>query len=776
MRLVELGKRPSVAIILCAALSAAQAGAQTPVLIIHSYTEDYPWTKRQHEGFVAALSADPALIPAYTAESLDTKRRDYDGRYASQFADYLRFKYQSSGYRPALIYVTDDDALSFALQFSQGLFPDAPIFFSGINDYGKRDTLDPAQATGVFERKDIATNLAFLLRMDPALHNIILVGDGSSTYEAIAQDARAKLQQLPGIHATFIAEKRLDRLLEQVRQQASTYLFLTTVGGLTDADGQALPLSQSIPKIVQLGRFVILSMEDVYMVQGVAGGFVTSGWRQGEGAGRLALAYLHGTPMAQLPPLTDSPNEYVFDADELAQRKLRLPADIRAVATLLTQQPSFYQRNKNEIVISLYILAALLFFVLEGSLIIVARKNRRIRQSEAQYRELVMNADTIILKMDMDGTVSFFNEYAERFFGFAQAEILGKPVVGTIVPATETATGRDLHRLIEDILVNPKAFEANDNEHMTKDGRRVYVHWSNRITYDPQGRPSGVLSIGSDITERKQAAEALQRLNETLEQRVQAELAENRGKDHLIIQQSRFAAMGEMIGNIAHQWRQPLNALGLTLANIEDAYHYHELTPEYLAKQVAGGKHLVQTMSATIDDFRNFFRPHKEALPFSARAAINQAIALVVAGCRNHHIEIGLEPGEDAIIDGFPNEYSQVLINLLVNAKEAILTRQVANGKVNLRLACDGRWVTVLVADNGGGIPADILEKIFEPYFSTKAMGTGIGLYMSKMIIEKSMHGHLSVRNQGDGAEFAVRCPLSAKQVDNPYANPIDRT
>jgi signal transduction histidine kinase len=169
-------------------------------------------------------------------------------------------------------------------------------------------------------------------------------------------------------------------------------------------------------------------------------------------------------------------------------------------------------------------------------------------------------------------------------------------------------------------------------------------------------------------------------------------------------------------------------------------------------------------MSSTIDDFRNFFRPHKEALPFSARAAINDAISLVAASFRNHSVEVGLEPGEDAIIDGFPNEYSQVLINLLVNAKEAIRTHKVANGKVSIRLTRDGQWATVSIADNGGGIPPTILGKIFEPYFSTKEMGTGIGLYMSKMIIEKSMHGYLRVRNQGSGAEFAIRCPLSAKQ------------
>jgi len=231
-----------------------------------------------------------------------------------------------------------------------------------------------------------------------------------------------------------------------------------------------------------------------------------------------------------------------------------------------------------------------------------------------------------------------------------------------------------------------------------------------------------------------------------------------------------------MIGNIAHQWRQPLNTLMLTLANIEDAFHYNELTGEYLATQVASGKLLIQKMSSTIDDFRNFFRPHKETRPFSVVEAIKESISLVSASFRSHTIEIGLEADDDAIIDGFPNEFSQVLLNLLVNAKEAILARQVTNGRVSIRLTHDVQFASVTVTDNGGGIPVGVLGKIFEPYFSTKEMGTGIGLYMSKMIIEKSMHGTLSAHNQLDGAMLSIQCPLSANQSRQVHENTLDRT
>jgi len=255
---------------------------------------------------------------------------------------------------------------------------------------------------------------------------------------------------------------------------------------------------------------------------------------------------------------------------------------------------------------------------------------------------------------------------------------------------------------------------------------------------------------------------ALKRLNESLEQRVRDEIDENLQKERLLVQQSRFASMGEMIGNIAHQWRQPLNALSLTLANIQDAYEYNELTGEYLTGQVKVGSQLIQKMSKTIDDFRHFFRPSKEPQTFSAKQAINEALALMSASFNNNNISIELEIVDDALILGFPNEFSQVLLNLFANAKDAILARRISKGNVRIRLAMDGPWVRVTIDDNGGGISAAALEKIFEPYFSTKEMGTGIGLYMSKVIIEKSMGGRIDVRNSENGAEFSIRCPLGS--------------
>ena len=260
--------------------------------------------------------------------------------------------------------------------------------------------------------------------------------------------------------------------------------------------------------------------------------------------------------------------------------------------------------------------------------------------------------------------------------------------------------------------------------------------------------------------ELTQAKQQLELLNRSLQQRVDESVSELRKKDQTLITQGRQAAMGEMIGNIAHQWRQPLNALSMLIANLKYAQHDNELTAEYLDESVATANRLIQKMSTTINDFRNFFSPEKDMSGFSAMRQIRQTVALVEASYKNDDIAIAVEEGEDCMLKGFLNEYSQVLLNLMNNARDAIRESGATTGCITIALKeCGGSGV-VTVRDNGGGIPEGVLARIFEPYFSTKSNGTGIGLYMSHMIIERNMNGVIKARNIDGGAEFSVSVPL----------------
>ncbi|MCG8479272.1 MAG: HAMP domain-containing histidine kinase, partial [Spirochaetales bacterium] len=221
-------------------------------------------------------------------------------------------------------------------------------------------------------------------------------------------------------------------------------------------------------------------------------------------------------------------------------------------------------------------------------------------------------------------------------------------------------------------------------------------------------------------------------------------------------QQAKMASIGEMLGNIAHQWRQPINALGLYNTALLRKYARGGLDEQTLTTFAEKSDALIQSMSRTIAAFRDFFRPDKEKSAFDAGQALSKAITFVEAAYSAHGITLTFEPDPtlDARIAGFENELLQVLVNVLNNAKDAIVHNHVVEGRVEVALGSSDGDVLITICDNGGGVPDDVLDKIYEPYFTTKfqSEGTGLGLYMSKMLMERSMRGNIRIRNRGDGA------------------------
>ncbi|MBF0370266.1 MAG: PAS domain S-box protein [Magnetococcales bacterium] len=255
----------------------------------------------------------------------------------------------------------------------------------------------------------------------------------------------------------------------------------------------------------------------------------------------------------------------------------------------------------------------------------------------------------------------------------------------------------------------------------------------------------------------------IESLNANLELRIREAVEKNRQMDVMLVQQSRLAAMGEMIGNIAHQWRQPINSLNLILANIQSAYEYGELTEEVLDEKVETGQKIILKMSSTIDDFRRFFKPDKRRNSFEPESVVTDALSLVGASLKSHHIATHFIPAPHPIqVFGFPNEYSQVILLVLTNAKDAIVQNSATNGEITIRLLQEEGNAVVLIRDNGGGVPGEIMAKIFDPYFTTKDSqhGTGIGLYMAKVIIEEHMSGRITACNVEEGAEFRIAIPV----------------
>ena len=253
-----------------------------------------------------------------------------------------------------------------------------------------------------------------------------------------------------------------------------------------------------------------------------------------------------------------------------------------------------------------------------------------------------------------------------------------------------------------------------------------------------------------------------------LERMVKEEVLKNKVQQRQIFVQSRLAQMGEMISMIAHQWRQPLGAISATSANLkiklelEVVQFQHDAksegAKEYFIDKLEDIEKFVQSLTETIDDFRNFYKPNKESQKVTIGVPFEKALAIVHASFEVIGIKVIKEHKSEKIIELYENEMMQVILNILKNAQDNFIEKKIKNPEIHLRCEDKDEGLIIYISDNGGGIPSDDIENIFDPYFSTKSNknGSGLGLYMSKMIIEEHHNGTLSVTNTDNGACFKI--------------------
>ncbi len=245
--------------------------------------------------------------------------------------------------------------------------------------------------------------------------------------------------------------------------------------------------------------------------------------------------------------------------------------------------------------------------------------------------------------------------------------------------------------------------------------------------------------------------------NEEMAGRLQA-VEELRKNELLLIRQNRMAALGEMLGYIAHQWRQPLNVLGLKVQELGLSYELGGFSKELLDNNIARTMEILTQLSQTIDDFREFSSPDKEKSLFRVDLVAAKTVALLRDNFTELGIAIEVSSSGEPQVNGYPNEYGQVVLNVLVNAKDAFAGKQTSAALITVRSRREDGRAVLTITDNAGGIDEKIMDKIFDPYFTTKELGkgTGVGLFMSKTIIEKNMGGRFSARNVENGAEFRI--------------------
>lgn len=399
----------------------------------------------------------------------------------------------------------------------------------------------------------------------------------------------------------------------------------------------------------------------------------------------------------------------------------------------------------------------------------LSRVEEQLRESRQGYQLLVSNmAEGVALHelildaagQPIDYRIVDVNSQFESILGLQRAHAVGRPA--REVYGMSTAPYLDIYASVVASGV-PCRFDvfATVQEH----------HFSISVT--PWGA-NGFATIFIDITEQKTMQEQLRSLNQDLEERIAREILRRLEHERILARQSRHAAMGEMIGAIAHQWRQPLSTVSVIIQNMAAAWKLDRLSKEYVDQALDVAQHQIAYMTNTIEEFLAFFRPDKMKERFCINDKIMESISFVETQLKSQGIKIVIGDGFniDYFVCGYQNEFRQVVLNLIVNARDAVRDGFVQEllpveiGVICLDIKGDGENVVVTVADNGCGIAPEIGNKIFEPYFTTREQsgGTGIGLYMSRLITEDGMGGSISFSSLPGDTVFSVILPSDTGQ------------
>ena len=412
---------------------------------------------------------------------------------------------------------------------------------------------------------------------------------------------------------------------------------------------------------------------------------------------------------------------------------------------LMDEYDSLSQKNINKA----HILVAALFILLTLSIFLYLYDAYKIyikQKDLKKFRNTIENSDNIIIITDKYENIKFVNRAFTENYGYTIDEVQGKK------PSILKSGEHDdkFYKELHDTIHSGKKW-VGTFINLDKSGGKQYEKATITPIFDDNGDIEEFVAIKLNITKEVETQQAL------------------RESEQMMMQQSKMASMGEMLSNIAHQWRQPLSIISTVASGVRVKKQFSTLSDDELIKYMNDIGNSVQFLSKTIDDFRDFFKPDKQKVEFSAISVVDRSLKILDASFKNHNIEI-IKKVQDIKLIQLNGELMQVLINILNNAKDILRENEIENKVIEIQAYQKNNRAIFTIHDNAGGVPTNIEEHIFEPYFTTKhkSQGTGIGLYMSHQIITKHMEGFISVENtpityknkEYIGAKFILDIPL----------------
>jgi len=395
-------------------------------------------------------------------------------------------------------------------------------------------------------------------------------------------------------------------------------------------------------------------------------------------------------------------------------------------------------------------------------------KNRKLKQAEQQISDL---SERLKLAFDVgrDGLWDWNLIDDTLYFSPRWKEMLGyrDDELESSFEAWESRVHPDdLEEALKNIeLCIKEKKKVSENKHRLqhKDGHWIWIYDRGQVQYDNNGTAIRMIGTHTDLTTEIDLSDKLSHLNETLETRVKEQVEELERRYAFIVQQARLASMGEMINNIAHQWRQPLNRVNANVAVIISILESDNIDHNMMLSEAELIEKNTKYMSETIEDFAYYFHPEKEAVRFSLEEITQSVLGLI--NTRLENIDINIISSTPVEVYSFAKEYRQVLLVILNNAIDNFESKAIDSPKIDIVIKKEEEKAYLSICDNGGGIEEKDIGRIFDPYYTTKFAeeGTGLGLYVAKMLIESSMQGKLNATNKNSGACFEIIIPPSTR-------------
>jgi len=415
-----------------------------------------------------------------------------------------------------------------------------------------------------------------------------------------------------------------------------------------------------------------------------------------------------------------------------------------------------------------------LFTVLKDTKSLNKLLNRKVKQqtqelvkSKEQLNNLILNLNDFIWETNDKGEYTYLSPQVKSILGYSPEELLGKSPF-FLMPPNEK---EKIEKLFLNIVKNAKSIEQLKNKNIHKSGHIIYLETSGNPIFDKDNKVIGYRGSDRDITQKVNSQKLItenykkiDELNKNLEEQVHSEVEKNQEKDIQLFAQSKMAAMGDMIANIAHQWRQPLSTISTAASGVKLKEEFKQLNPEILHNDMDIIVERTQYLSQIIDTFMNFLKEKKVFQYISTKDTIQKSIDMIDSSLKTYFIVINtnFDTFDDVEINTVPSELQEVLINILNNAKDALKEKDILDKNINIEVSKMEEQLVITIEDNGGGIPDEIIDRIFEPYFTTKheSQGTGLGLHMSYRVITESLHGKITVTNGKEGAIFTIKIPI----------------